>query len=282
MKPVLALTAAALLFTATALHAQATPDSIRKEIGTLRSLPEAERGTRTGSIAKEIATLPDGKPKLGLALGLAHLSTEGDPGRDNLQAVTDTLAAATNGFPVPEANGKPAEPYNELATLARYEEMKVSGPIAQNPQYIAALDKLAKDDEEVSKQDFTAKDIKGKKWTLSQLRGKIVIVNFWATWCPPCRMELPALDNIADKLPNDVVVLALTDEDSLKVQPILSRIPHLTVLFDSDHKAATKFKVNSLPKTFVFDREGKLAAVAIDGRTPRQFVAMLKKAGLKL
>jgi thiol-disulfide isomerase/thioredoxin len=183
---------------------------------------------------------------------------------------------------MPEVNNKPAEPYAELATLARYEGMKIPDSIAQNPQYIASLSTLTKQDEEISTQDFTVKDVKGKKWTLSELHGKIVIVNFWATWCPPCRMELPALDNIATHFSNDLVVLALTDEDAMKVSPLLSHIPHINVLFDSDHKAAKKFHVDSLPKTYIFDREGKLAAVAVDGRTQRQFLLMLRKAGLQV
>jgi thiol-disulfide isomerase/thioredoxin len=278
----LAFALATLLVATSTVNAQATVDSIRKEISTLRSLPDDQRGARTGAIAKEIAALPDGKPKLGLADGLSHLATEGDPGRDNLQAVTDALANAISGTPLPEANGKPAEPYMELATLARYEGMKISDAIVQNPQYIASLDALVKQDDEVSKQDFTVKDVKGKKWTLSELRGKIVIVNFWATWCPPCRVELPALDAIAEHFNNDLVVLALTDEDFQKVASIAPRIPHINVLLDSDHKASKAFHINSLPKTYIFDRDGKLAAVAVDGRTQRQFLLMLRKAGLKV
>lgn len=278
------LLSAMLLGCVAAAQAQATPDSIKKEIGTLRSLPEAERGTRTGAIAREIAALPEGKPKLGLALGLAHLSTEGDPGHDNLQAVTDALSGALAATPVPEASaGKPAEPYHELAALARYEGMHVSGAATQDPQYSAAMKQLAREDEDVEKADFTLRDGRGKKWTMSQLRGKIVLLNFWATWCPPCRVELPNLDLIAEHFASQgLVILSVTDEDQLKVFNLLhGAFSHINVLYDPGRKTEDLYHVNSLPRTYVFNREGKLVAVGMDGRTQRQFLMMLAKAGLQ-
>jgi thiol-disulfide isomerase/thioredoxin len=261
------------------------PNAIRKEIGGLRALPETERGPKTGAIAREIEALPDEKPKLGLALGLARLSTEGDPGRDNLQAVTDALSGALAATPVPAAGaGKPAEPYMELATLVRYEGMQASGAAAQDPQYSAAMHVLEGQDEDVAKADFTLKDEHGKKWTMSELRGKIVLLNFWATWCPPCRVELPNLDLIAGHFESQgLVILAVTDEDEMKVGNLLRGMkPRFTVLYDVGRKTEDKYHVNSLPRTYVFDREGKLVAVGVDGRTQKQFLLMLQKAGLKL
>lgn len=263
----------------------ADPASIRKDIGGLRAMPEAQRGPKTGAIARDIATLPDDKLKLGLALGLAHLSTEGDPGRDNLQAVTDTLSAALAGTPAPEETpGKPSGPYMELAALARYEGMKVSGKATEDPQYSAAIALLTHVDEDVEKSDFTLKDASGKKWTMAELRGKVVLLNFWATWCPPCRVELPNLDAIADHYASQgLVVLAVTDEDFTKVNNFFHGASlRFHVLFDTGRKVADKYHVTSLPRTYVFNREGKLVAVGVDGRTQRQFLLMLKKAGLQL
>ncbi|SEG45164.1 Thiol-disulfide isomerase or thioredoxin [Bryocella elongata] len=279
------LTAALLSSAAMIAGAQATPDSITKEIRGLRALPEAERGPRTGAIAREIAALPAGKPKLSLAVGLAHLSTEGDPGHDNLQAVTDALSSALAEAPVPEsAPGKPAEPYHELAELARYEGMHVGGPATQDTQYDAAMKGLEHEDDDVAKADFTLKDGKGKKWTMSELRGKIVLLNFWATWCPPCRVELPNLDVIAEHYASQgLVVLSVTDEDEMKVFNLLhGSFNHINVIYDPGRKTEDRYHVNSLPRTYVFTREGKLAAVGMDGRTQRQFLLMLQKAGLKL
>lgn len=288
MKAVLltaALTTGLLGSSARVAGAQATPDSIRTEIRGLRSLPEAERGARTGAIAREIASLPDGQPKLALAVGLAGLSTEGDAGRDNLQAVTDTLSRALAGTPASEAApGKPARPYTELAMLARYEGMRVGGPATQDPQYGAAMKEFEHQDAQVVKNDFALKDAQGRTWTKSELRGKIVLLNFWATWCPPCRVELPNMDALMQRYASQgLVILAVTNEDQAKVDKLFHGVtPHFHVLYDPGNKVADAYFVDSLPRTYVFNSEGKLAAVGMDGRTQQQFLEMLKKAGLKL
>ena len=274
-----------LLLSVSLLSAQTKPVSdaaIVKQIQGLRSLPDAERGKQTGDIALEIRSLPASERKLSLALGLSHLSTEGDPGRDNLQAVTTTLAQALTETPVPanKKTGDPASPYMELAELVRYEGMTAE---VADPQFKQAADVLAARDAGIEKLDFTLKDLHGKKWTLSELRGKVVVLNFWATWCPPCRKELPDLDAIYMHFqPQGLVVLALTDEDMGKVGALFgSHLPDFPVLLDTGHKIGGEFHVDGLPRTFVFDREGKLVAQSMDMRTQRQFLGMLAQAGLK-
>ena len=248
----------------------------------MRSLSDTERGPRTGELARQIAALPPGKEKDSLAIGLSHLATEGDPGHDNLQAVTTTLAQALAETPIPVKGDIAAHPYTELAELVRYEGMTVPEATTSNADYTAALAALTAQEDEIGKADFTLRDLKGKKWTLSQLRGKIVVVNFWATWCPPCRVELPSLDAIADRFSSQLVVLALTDEDSMKVNGLFQgRNLHFTVLLDDGHKVGKQFHVNGIPKTFVFNPEGKLVTQSIDMRTQRQFLHMLGQAGLK-
>jgi thiol-disulfide isomerase/thioredoxin len=277
------LAVCSLLLTATVCAQTADINSIKSGLSGLRSLPEDKRAERTGELAHQIASLPPGKDKLGLAVALSHLSTEGDPGRDNLQAVTDTLAQAVKETPVsPGKNDAPSGVYVELAELVRYEGMTAPAGLAAEPQYQKAMQTLIDQDKQIEAADFTLKDMHGKKWTLSALRGKIVVVNFWATWCPPCRMELPALDALASRYGADgLVVLALTDEDASKVTSLFRSDPHFTVLFDDGHKVGNAFHVAGIPRTFVFNREGRLAAEAVDARTPRQFGAMLLRAGLK-
>ena len=272
--------AAAAILIAQSPAPSATDAAIVKQIQSLRSLPDADRGKQTGDIALKIRALPASNRKLALAVGLSHLSTEGDPGRDNLQAVTTTLAQTLTETPIPEKKNVPAEPYMELADLVRYEGMTAS---LADPQYKQAQDILAAQDAEVEKVDFTLKDTRGKKWTLSQLRGKIVVVNFWATWCPPCRKELPDLDAIESHYSQQgLVVLAITDEDITKPAAFFAGLsPSFTVLFDPGGTVHKEFHVEGIPHTFVFDRKGKLAAQAIDMRTQRQFFQMLGKAGLK-
>jgi peroxiredoxin len=284
----LALLALIALTSPAIIHAQAnSPDdtAIISRLKALRSQPDAARGKETGDIALAIRQLPASDRKVMLAVSLAHLATEGDPGRDNLQAVTSTLASAvaeTPAKPNPKTNA-PSGVYTELAELNRYEHMSIDPAVADSDQFKQAVNLLVANDADIQKQDFTLKDLNGKKWTLSQLRGKIVVVNFWATWCPPCRKELPDLDAIYTHFKSqDLIILGLDDEDPFKISTFLGPHPlSYPVLLDSGRKIADAFHVTGIPKTFVFNREGKLVAQSIDMRTQRQFLNMLATAGLK-
>jgi peroxiredoxin len=131
-------------------------------------------------------------------------------------------------------------------------------------------------------QDF-ALTLDGKPTRLSDLRGKVVVLNFWATWCPPCRKELPDLEALYQRFRSrGLVILAISDEDTGKVQPFIAEHT-LTypVLLDPGRKVNDLFQVEGIPKSFVYGREGKLVAEAIDMRTQRQFLEMLKRAGLE-
>jgi peroxiredoxin len=270
---------------ATTLAAQAPAPSpaeaaIIANIKTLRATPDSERGAKTAGIAVDIRKLPAGPHKVSLALGLAERATEGDFGRDNLQQVTTTLAESLRETPMPGKDGKPAEPYMELAELVRYEGMTTS---LSTPELTQATEMLVRKDAEIQHADFTLTDLKGKQWTLSKLRGKIVVVNFWATWCPPCRKEMPDLDAIyTHDAKQGLVVLSISDEDRDKVAPFIEKVDyHPTVLLDPGDKVHQLFHVEGIPHTFIFDRSGHLVTQSIDMRTMGQFQAMLAKAGLK-
>lgn len=247
---------------------------IEAQIKQLRSLPDAERAAVTRDLAARIRSLPaDSKKKEPLAESLANLVTEGDPGHQTLQAVATTLAQALHESPT-------AEGYNTLAQLVRYEGVTVS---LQAPQLTDALKKLEADDESRKQAGFTLTDLHGMAWSLRALRGKVVLVNFWATWCPPCRKELPDLEALYDRFgPRGFVVLAISDEDHAKVAPFVAA-QKLTypVLLDPGRKVNELFRIDGIPKSFVYDREGKLVAEAIDMRTRAQFLDMLSKAGLQ-
>jgi thiol-disulfide isomerase/thioredoxin len=245
-------------------------------------LDDAKRPAVTEKVAKDIRTLPAGPAKLKLADSLSNLATEGDPGQEALQAVADTLALALKETPPAlTKQGLPAEPYMELAKLARYEGITTT---LDDPQLTQATQILAANDADIAKADFTLKDLNGKKYTLSALRGKIVLVNFWATWCPPCRKEMQDLDLIYTHYQKEgLVVVSLTNETASTVVSFLhaSGDYHPPVLLDDGGKVAKQFHIDGLPKTFVFDRDGKLVAEAIDMRTQRQLFDMLAKAGLQ-
>lgn len=253
---------------------------IAEQIKGLRKLDDTTRVQTTKDLALRIRQLPAVPNKLRLAGALAGLSTEGDFGRDTLQEVTTTLADALREQP---PAGKPSEPdflYTELASLARYEHMKAE---SSDPQYAQAISKLEAADVARQKADFTLMDLQGKAWHLADLRGEVVLVNFWATWCPPCRKEMPDLQALYDKYKDQgFVVLSISDEGTAKVVPFIKeRNITYPVLLDPGRKVNELFQVEGIPKSFVYDREGRLVAQSIDMRTRSQFQGMLAEAGLK-
>jgi peroxiredoxin len=253
---------------------------IVEQLRGLRSLPDDVRAHTTKDLAFQIRQLPATPNKLRLAGGLAGLSTEGDFGHDTLQEVANTLAAALREQPQPGKNGEPDSTYVELASLVRYEHVQTT---LDAPQFAAAMAKLEADDSKRRQANFTLTDLHGKAWNLKDLRGKVVLVNFWATWCPPCRKEMPDLEALYLQFQDQgFVVLAISDEDASTVNPFLAeRTITYPVLLDPGRKVNEQFQIEGIPKSFVYDRSGKLVAQSIDMRTQRQFLEMLAQAGLQ-
>lgn len=253
---------------------------IVEQIKGLRKLDDTTRAHTTKDLALQIRQLTPGPHKLRLAGTLAELSTEGDFGRDTLQEVTTTLADSLRETPPPGSQGQPDYFYTELASLVRYEHMKAE---LNSPEYTLAMSKLEAADIARQKADFTLTDLQGKSWHLADLRGKVVLVNFWATWCPPCRKEMPDLQALYDKYKDQgFLVLSISDEGTANVMPFIKeRNISYPVLLDPGRKVTELYQVDGIPKSFVYDREGKLVAQSIDMRTRSQFQEMLAEAGLK-
>jgi len=253
---------------------------ISEQIRGLRAVPDDVRGQATKKLALQIRPLPVTPNKLRLAYNLAMLSTEGDFGHDMLQEVATTLAAALHEQPLPPEKGQPARPYIELAELVRYEHVQAT---LDDPQFAAAVSKLETDNGRRDLADFTLADLDGKPWTLKEQHGKVVLLNFWATWCPPCRKEMPDLEKLYQQFKDQgLVVLAISDEDASKVLPFIAQQKvTYPILLDPGRKVNELFQIQGIPKTFVYDRNGKLVAQSIDMRTRRQFLELLAQAGLK-
>jgi peroxiredoxin len=252
---------------------------ILEHMRTLRKLPEDQRARTTKQLALQIRQLLAALNKVRLANSLASLSTEGDLGQDTLQEVATTLAESLREQPVPAGKNGPAMPYVELAELARYEHVQVT---LDDPQFAVAMSKLEANDVRYQQADFALEDLHGKKWALKDLRGKVVLVNFWATWCPPCRSEMPNLETLYKKFKNEgLVVLSISDEDASKVKPLIDEYRFsYPILLDPGRIVGKEYNIEGIPKSFVYDRDGKLVALAIDMRTKRQFLEMLAQAGL--
>ena len=256
---------------------QAVMDQLR----TLRHVPDAERGGVTGSLALRIRLLPATPGKLTLAVGLSHLATEGDFGKGTLQEVATTLADALEEQPQPDGKDDgPASAYVRLAELVHYEGLRVHLDAPPLRNAMAKLDQL---DRQRTSADFALRDLNGKEWKLSSLRGAVVLVNFWATWCPPCRKEMPDLQSLYSRFKErGFVVLAISDEEAGKVVPFVKQQNFdYPILLDPGGRVHERLVIVGIPRSFLFDRDGKLVATAIDMRTKEQFLAMLAKAGLE-
>ncbi len=114
-------------------------------------------------------------------------------------------------------------------------------------------------------------DLEGGRTDLAALRGRVVLVNFWATWCPPCRREMPSMERLRQALAGEAfTVLAVNvgeaEDTVFAFTGQLEPAPAFTILLDRDSAALRAWPVKGLPTTFVVDREGRLAARAVGGR----------------
>ena len=107
--------------------------------------------------------------------------------------------------------------------------------------------------------DFELADAAGKKWSLSSLRGKPVLLHFWASWCAPCVTEMPSVESLSRRLGDRVTVLTVSvDESWDDVKRFFPRGTNLTVLLDSGEQVIGRFGTEKFPETFLIDSEGRL------------------------
>ena len=112
--------------------------------------------------------------------------------------------------------------------------------------------------------DFTLKSASGKNIRLSELKGRIVMLNFWATWCGPCAEEIPHLNELHDSLdPYDFELLGINiDEDQSKAIHLAKKLEvNFPVLFDEDKNVSRSFDIKAMPTTIIIDRAGKIRHV---------------------
>jgi peroxiredoxin len=105
-------------------------------------------------------------------------------------------------------------------------------------------------------------DLKGNSWDLSKLKGSVVILNFWATWCPPCKEETPSLNRLYDKYKsrNDFKVLAILYKDTAKNAGEYANKERLDfpILIDQSNLAAGDYGLTGVPETYIIDKKGVL------------------------
>src|SRR5690606_8770008 len=109
--------------------------------------------------------------------------------------------------------------------------------------------------------NFSLPKMDGTTFELDSVRGKVILLNFWASWCEPCVREYPSMTKLADHFNGDLVFIAISnDEDKENIEKFLGAMgessPHTLILWDKERKVADQYGVQRLPETFIFNKEG--------------------------
>jgi peroxiredoxin len=121
--------------------------------------------------------------------------------------------------------------------------------------------KIERPETKILAPDFTLDDPSGKQVSLSTLRGKVIFLNFWATWCPPCVQEMPTMEKLHQELgPKGLMVLAIDyREDAKDVKEFFKRHKlTFTALLDFDAKVAESYQAWGLPMTVIVNKRGEI------------------------
>ncbi|QOY88138.1 redoxin domain-containing protein [Paludibaculum fermentans] len=129
--------------------------------------------------------------------------------------------------------------------------------------------------------DFELKTLEGEKVRLSDLRGKVVLLNFWASWCGPCRRELPGLADIYDRLSKKgLYVYGINDEGkSVAKEYSKEAVLSFPTLDDSSRKAHSLYRIRSIPTVFIIDANGQVVRFLSGSRSKEDLLAVLKGVG---
>jgi thiol-disulfide isomerase/thioredoxin len=114
-------------------------------------------------------------------------------------------------------------------------------------------------------------DLGGTSHDLAGLRGRVVLINFWATWCPPCRREMPSMERLSQALDGEAFEVLAVDvgEDADTIDAFTGQLdtpPTFPILLDATSRTMQAWEVAGLPTTFLVDKRGRIVARAIGGR----------------
>ena len=144
----------------------------------------------------------------------------------------------------------------------------LSVPVFGDNRYMEKLGILAFD-EKIEAPDFTLENLEGKEVSLKDYRGKIVFLNFWATWCPPCRLEMPSMNRLYNEYKDKgFVILAINLRENADRARTYRDQEELDfpILLDRDGEVGLMFGVRSIPATYLIDRTGTVIGGALGPR----------------
>ncbi|UCD78470.1 MAG: TlpA family protein disulfide reductase [Desulfobacterales bacterium] len=141
-------------------------------------------------------------------------------------------------------------------------------PARAEAHFMEAL-AIVKFDPKIEAQNFLLPDLNGDKVSLAGQRGKVVFLNFWATWCPPCRYEMPSMEKLYNKFKNnDFTILAVNLGENVKQVKAFKESYKLSfpILLDADSSVGSIYGAMSIPITYLIDRDGYLRGAALGPR----------------
>ncbi|MBK9474195.1 MAG: TlpA family protein disulfide reductase [bacterium] len=169
-----------------------------------------------------------------------------------------------------DLDGSPAD---DRFAFTAPEGLRVAATLEQlaNPESMAGQ----------SAPDAVLTGLDGKTFKLSELRGKVVFLDLWATWCGPCRMEMPHLEKLHKELGEQVAFVAASSEEQTVIEAFLTRTPYtMRIVRIGEDDARLKFKAVSIPTGFVIDKEGVIRAHLVGAQSEEQLRKALARAGV--
>ncbi len=174
--------------------------------------------------------------------------------------------------------------YDKLSGEYDNNMLATNAPAITNP-FVPQTEQTTKETELYKAPDFTVYDSNGNAVKLSDYFGKPIVLNFWASWCPPCKMEMPDFNDIYKEKGNEYqfLMVNLTDNSRETVETAKAFIEstgyEFPVFYDKDIDAARKYNTYSIPVTYFIDKDGNMAAYAqgaIDKETLLKGMDMIK------
>ena len=162
----------------------------------------------------------------------------------------------------------PSEDLREVRELSRWDAPKIKKQLAGKPA-----------------PELSVTDIHGNPVALSALEGKTVLLDFWTTWCPPCRADAPALDKLYRKYgEKDLMIVGISvSEDRAIVEKFLKEHPHdFPVVLTTENELPAAYQIGVFPTYIVIDRDGTLASAVQGGKGFPELRKLLKRAGLEV